>query len=754
MAAKFDLKTFFINHSEKVVGGVVALLALWGFASASWDHADEVPSELLQAAGEVRTKIENNSFWPPEKQEAFTKDMPDIRYLAGELGERDDIDYARFTMPVNWHEPLVPPREKRSNVVVLAPVQPEVSPVAVPLAMPLDDDESEEDPVDQEEQTEEEEEVESARRLAAKKYGGDDGTGMSGSGRGGLADNVAGLLGVGANGGFLNGLGAGNYGGYDEEEDEDDYFGGQGRFGPGGPPGATSGRFGGAGAILPTADRKVRWHAGISVRMVVDLQEQRREIREALQISGDYAEIQHHVDYQQIHIERIEQQDGMWSEWEELKHEDIGEVLQQSLGQDVDIVSPAVTRPELTMPLPRRAVGVWLNEEASHSMITDFELSPEEQEMQNRIDAMILADAQKTRETSPQRKPKKGFTPFLNSRRDLARRAQSEYGSRAAQNESMQSRMQNFFTQQRGGFGDREQKIFDKQLEETATADFRLLLVRFIDFTAARGVEYRYRVRLEMYNPNYRRLADDLESPELAEQETIMSAWGEPTPAVQVPMHYRNYAKKVKSSRYGQHTVEFGVYYEDDGLLPVLGTVAVDVGMPIAGNQHTERVDLEVQVLEGGDVSFTTDELLCGVLPTTRLNSRDHKDLEQILKKLGRQQPVGDLVTVVDSRGDLVMKYADSSSKTLKYDQEMVDFIVLNYDDWRADKGPENALGEFSGGRFGGVGVGDDDDDDYEDGGSRGRRGRGRGRTRRGLGMSPGSALGLQNFRGRGGRNR
>ncbi len=743
MAAKFDFKSFFINHSEKVVGGIVALLALWGFASASWEHANVVPSELQQSADRVRKAIEAKKFWPEDKQLHFTKDMPDIRYLAGELGHRDDIDYARFTMPTDWHDPLIPPREKRSNVLVLAPIQPEVGPITVPLAMPLDEEESEEELSDQKEEPEEEENVDAGRVAAARKYGGDDGTGKNGPGKGGLANDIAGFLGVGPpGGGYLPGFA----GGSDDDDDLDIGVPRSGRFGIAGR-GRFPGAGAGAGAILRTADRKVEWRSGISVRMIVDLQEQRRKVREALHITGDFSEIQHHVDYQQMHVERMEHQDGVWSEWEEMNLEDIGEVLMESLGQDVDIVSPAVTRPELTMPLPRRAAGNWLDEEASHSMITEFELSEEEQEMQNRIDAILAADAQKTRDAMPpQRKPKKGFTPFMQSRSQMTSMARRGYANRQDFGQNMKQRMEEYFMGTGREFGERRQKMFHKQMDATATADFRLLLVRFIDFTAVRGMDYRYRVRLEMYNPNFQQLADDLESPELAELETIMSAWSEPTAAVQVPMKYRNYAKKVKSSRYGQHSVEFGVYYEEDGLLPVMGTVSVDVGMPIGGNQHTERVDLEAQVLEGGDVTFVTNELLCGVLPTTRLNSRDHEDLSQILTKFGRQQPVGDLVSVVDSRGDIVLRYADEDSAALSSDKETVGYITENYGIWRQDNISEDEL-DGTGGRLGRRLFGEDGED-YDDSDGVGGQAR-----RKRLGMSTGSALGFRDLHGRGKKN-
>ena len=737
MAAKFDFKAFLINHSEKVVGGIVALLVLWGFASASWEHAEVTPLELEQTAEGVRKKIMAKTVWPEDQKKAFTVDaigkpMPDIQELAGELGRRDQekIGFARFAMPTVWNDPLVPPREKQESVVVLAPTQAEVSSIAFPLALPLDEEDLELDGALAANDEPEVEELDPIRQRAAQRFGGDDGSGAAGLARLGQAGDIAGLL-LGTRGisgamgrrGLISGRGGMRRGDEDFGDGDEDFGDGYG-----------------AGSILATANRKVEWRAGISVRMIVDLREQRKKIREALHIMGDFRSIQEHVDYQQIHIERMQRQDGAWGDWEEVKLEDIGEVLLESLGQDVDIVSPVVTRPELTMPLPRRATGQWLDDEVSHSMIVDFELSPEEQEMQNRIDAMMQADADREAAYAPPvRKPKKGFTPFLTNRIDLRSRAVGNNLTEEQYKEQALKEMEEAYKRLGKEFDEHAREVFLKQFEATATADDRLLLVRFIDFTAERGFAYRYRVRLEMYNPNFQQLPDDLVSPEIGDQETIVSDWSEPTPASYVPMRYRNYARKVKL-RNGQHVVDFGVYYEEDGVLPVMGTVSVEVGMPIAGQHSEERVDLEKQVLEAGEVTFITNELLGGVLPSPRLDSRDHSDLGDVLRKFGRRSPVDHLVSVVDTRGDIVLRHASENSH--QADKQLVDAIILNYEIWRPGRGRGGLFGdeEFDG---------DGGDEDFGDEGFGGGKGRG---MRPGSALGPASRGGRGAARGRGGR--
>jgi hypothetical protein len=280
---------------------------------------------------------------------------------------------------------------------------------------------------------------------------------------------------------------------------------------------------------------------------------------------------------------------------------------------------------------------------------------------------------------------------------------------------------------------DRQKELFTRQYdqisgidEQQATADERLLLVRFFDFTGDRGTTYRYRVRLEMYNPNYQWPIDELETPQLASNETLFSDWSDATDAATVPMRYRNYVEKVKV-RGVQRRVDVGVYYESNGVLPVMETISVDVGMPIGGQKRTDRVDLEKSILAGGDIDVSTNELVNGVAFAGGLDARVHSDLKEVLSKFGRNNPpVDDLVSVVDSAGRIVLKYATTSSSQLRNDEETVKNILANYEDWRENTEPGKS-------RF----LDDDDDDDDDDDGD--------GRARRG--MRTGSALGRFNGR-------
>ena len=710
MAAKFNIKAFFINHCEKVVGVLIALLAMWGLTGTTWETAKTRPEQLISEVDKVKKQIAAKTAWPENERAKFVQTV-DIANLATELGKRDKLDFDRFTTQSVWHPNLIPVREKYNPVVVLAPTSAEVSPVSVPIAFRIEPETNNEDDSQDVEVVVEDEEARK-RRIAREKFGGA-GNAQTGGFRNSRANarnsraNIRGAL----------------YGDDDDDDDDDD-----GLFRR-----STGVR---SNELLATASREVRWQTGISVRMLVNLRDQRHEIAKALHINRrDIDRTGSYVDYQGIDVQRQELRQGEWTDWDNVRLEDLVELFATSLGTaDIDIVSPAVTRPEITMPLLRRGAGRWLSDDASHSELENFVLDAEEQDLMNRIVMATALDAyQAEEEQKTEIRRRGGFGEVIQSAADLKAAASTQFESEEEHRKTISAAV-------RKSLGDEmteEQKakvdeILDSMGNVELTADDRRLLVRFMDFTAEGGGTYRYRVRLKMFNPNYQVPADMLVQPEEADKGSIVSDWSESTDAVMVPQRYRNHMREVSRSLSDLKPmrVNVGIYYEGDGILPVMNDSYVDVGMPIGGKARMERVDLEKEILEEGAVIFDTEDVLAGALVLPELTaSNAPKEFAEELKSRGRRYRVGtNLTCVVDHNGEIHLRQISASTPALRDDNDLAKNILANYEDWRYgnEDGP------------GGSGFSGDDDDDDDDGGGR-QRGR-----RRGLGM--GNALSRMGF--------
>ncbi|MFM7830774.1 MAG: hypothetical protein ACKPJD_03250, partial [Planctomycetaceae bacterium] len=309
----------------------------------------------------------------------------------------------------------------------------------------------------------------------------------------------------------------------------------------------------GGNALGVIEKKKVRTHAGVSVRYVFNMYKQAQQIAEAMNLSGDQAI--RLVDFVNLQIERKRAVPGVdpWAgEWEQLPLDSVAEILKSSLAFDMEIVAQSVTRAEITMPLPRRATGRWTPQDASHKLLEDFQLSEEEQEIINAYNEKLRQEADKLKaQLPPDQAPSEGFRQYAFDSNDLMG------GLNNAGFNGGDGMMGDLYSSMRGNGNDpkgnggnaddeKSKQEFEKQLRK-AMAGGRLLLVRFMDFTCDRGAAYRYRVRLEMRNPHFNRPIDELVDPETANQKTVFSEWTEPTAPIYVPAGYRYYPEKVDS---------------------------------------------------------------------------------------------------------------------------------------------------------------------------------------------------------------
>jgi hypothetical protein len=706
-----DFKALLLNHGEKIGATLVALLGLTGLATASWSGSEKLPDELKQAADKTKSAWLANQF-TEDKRIAFD-DTPDVLTMAQRMqSETEDLEM--FAMAGPWDSPIHPQRDRRGAVSVLAPTNPESAAIAFVMAEKPDavDEESEEADDTKMTSTEKASDIgDDAENIFGVTGGGLPGLGGVPGGlgmAGGLSSpGTSGSGNPGASGG-LSGYGTGSEG----------ILGGQSPMGGGGsmPPmdsysdsGYGEGGYG--GMMSANADRKVRYYSGVSVRMIFPLLEQIRSVSQSLHLPQNDPLVSRAVDFDGFQIERKKAVQGVdpWSgEWESISTKEIGEILKKSLAFDFDVVNPGVTRSELTMPLPRLAAGKWTVKDASHRQLENFKLDEEEQKLVDRYQAKLLEEAEKRKKMLPDQTQKGGFSQFMLNSTDL----NNAVNDASSLMDDMSSEMsQTKDPNQKKSKYDNKEEL--KKLITSAMTAGRVLLVRFIDVTCDRGNTYIYRVRLEMKNPNFNYPIDELEQPDLATHPTIFSAWSEPTAATYVPQSYRYYTQRADNPQ----SVKVGMYYQNEKAgTPVMANLEIRVGSRIGGKSDVEVVDLSKSIVELQSVEFKSPDLLAAVTPSTRLNSGDSPELKAYIDSMrGQSKQLADRITVIDSNGAIVTRYAGDSvynggnQRTEAMDEKFYQDVLKIYDHLKKNENadPSNIYdtGGMPGGMSGGSGM-------------------------------------------------
>lgn len=676
----FDFKALLLNHGEKIGAALIVLLGLMGLATASWSPSTKQPEDLKAVAEQTRSAWLSSAF-TEDKRAAFD-DTPDVLALAERM-QSETEDLARFSTGNSWNAPIHPTRERRGEVIVLAPTDPEASPIAIVMAEKPDAEDEETEEADPKKT---EKKVEPEVGEDAKKLFGVAGGGLGGLG--GLGGGLAGASGLGGPGGGASGLGGGYSGGLGDSGGirggGAGMMGGMsggisggggagmmgGMSGGAGMMGGMSGGMGGAGGygdsgygeggglggmMSTSAERNVRYHSGVSVRMIFPLLEQIRSVSQSLHLPQTDPQVARAIDFVGFQIERKKQVPGTepWSgEWESISTEEIGEILKKSLAFDLDVVNQSVTRPEFTMPLIRLAAGKWTSADASHRKLDDFKLDEEEQQLVDRYNAKLLEEAEKRKKMLPDQTKKGGFTQFMLSGSDLNNAVNDTSGL----TDDLFDEMKDSKDPAKKSKYDNKEEL--KKLINRTMSTGRVLLVRFMDFTCDRGNTYIYRVRLEMKNPNFKYPVDELEQPDLNTQATIFSDWSEPTAPAFVPQSYRYYTQRADNPQ----SVKVGMYYENEKAgTPAMANLEVRVGSRIGGKSDVEVVDLSKSVLETQSVEFKSPDLLAAISPSIRLNSGESPELKSYIDAMRGHKPLSDRITVVDSSGAIVTRYVGDS---------------------------------------------------------------------------------------------
>ena len=626
LAAKLkglNYKQAFIDHGEKVVLSVIGLFVLICLAGTSWSRYDKQPEEFTKKVEQGEAAIKASA-WTEEKKAGF-KSTRDISQAVKML--HSPLDTSRYVYSTNWYWPMYPTGVKVMEPRWLAPIQPiadggkfvmienPIEPVqgrdlalveGAPGATPKEDDED----------------------FAVRKP----------------ANNAAGGANAGAplaDSGIIAGAGpVPSKGAYEKMM--------AGTAGMDSP--AQSG---------PTIN--ARGTRFVAIRSVFPLGDQLDELVKAMHENKQKAaEL---IEFMDFEVERQVAQPGdkPWSgKWEKVDFQATLELLER-VDFDTELVDLAYTDAVFTMPLPRRVIGNW-KKFASHPLIKA--MSDEQVEMQAQLAQRMAEEAEKQKKDEPGKK--KGLSRIQVDGRQL--RIQFSGGNQMAgmmadmAKSGSPSFSGNFDAGGiKGMMGDPSiMGGFQDQMTRNNGRMSKYLLLRYFDFQVNPGNAYRYRMRVTLKNPNFKRPVEELVQEETALAEVRVTPWSEPTPLVFIPNEERIFLTKADKAKIetGLPSAYLDVYqwFSEAGTTIAAKLEKLQLGQFVGGRPKPEVFRPANNTLGFEEVPVFTGSVLADIAATPSFDAdflAENADLKLDAKKL-KLLGVVDKALLVDRFGQLV----------------------------------------------------------------------------------------------------
>ena len=445
-----------------------------------------------------------------------------------------------------------------------------------------------------------------------------------------------------------------------------------------------------AAAIMPAMEQQATLRGQayplVSVRGVFDVKAQIRAYVDA--IHKGYAEAAREfevVDFQ-LQRQRLLAGRDYWSDWRTVDVEVFYDVISACDGLEPDVVSAEVTDSALTCPLPPRVTGRW-NSLATHPRLENFELSDEELARELAYLKALVAQA-RTRPVRPTAGPqKRGFTDLVQ---DAGQITAEYFGSAAHAPVAAPQFPNRFGSAVPAATGSATDEMIrrlareidpqqtDRQLQdwirERATAAGDLLLFRYLDFDVDPGEVYRYRVRLEIRNPNYRKpLALAGGAPHVIEGETRLTPWSEPTAPIRVQDTTNAFLARMEPVRNRVFpTALMNVFqYDLETGTTVRQQLPVAFGQFVGGQATAQVMDPVKSVVEDRDYRFHSDDVLIDGLADLAFPLRDHPDLEMTRDSRGHAGYTEFAVMVDDDQQLFTIDTATQRRSLDRFEQQM-----------------------------------------------------------------------------------
>lgn len=403
----------------------------------------------------------------------------------------------------------------------------------------------------------------------------------------------------------------------------------------------------------PTVDGK--GYPFVSVRGVFEFREQITRYMDAIH-KGRQDALQYFmiVDFQ-LERQKLISAPDTWSDWERVNDQVFRDILRQSDGFDPDVVQAVVTDSAITCPLPARLTGVYY-EQATHPRLEQYKLSDEELEREMEYNGLLLEKVLEQNQLPEGQIVKKGFSDMVFDARQVR---QGFFGLASPYALEMQMEDRGMPGVGRGAgraaqgrVTGRQAQLLSQTLDQLAAelaektleadspeakeklkewimaragAEGDLLLFRYFDFDVEPGATYRYRVRIELQNPNFGQplaAAGGIES--VVVGETRWTPWSAPTAPVRVEETVKYFLTTVEDPRVRMNVFQ---YDQDVGTI-VQKELQVAYGQNIGGKAKVEQPDPAKATVEEVDYTFKSEDILVDAVPDLRFSRSDHPDLQ------------------------------------------------------------------------------------------------------------------------------
>ncbi len=620
--AKKNFKALAIDHVEKVVFGILALVALLAILGTQWTPYQGTPREITEKVSKGR-QVWKTNVWPEEEQKEFVitqESAPanlvydriyrELSPASVEMSGRMVVDIRGRDEPVREPELVAVQNPIVSSGRVFLEILSETPATttdpnmpATPVKTPPAADDNVPDEFRQ-------------RQNVA---------GMGRGGEGASLDYTAAMeIPVGMEGMGMEGM--------------------AGMEGTG-----------------PTLNLNGQGYHFVSVRGVFPLRDQILKYADA--IHRNFHQAASIFDILDFELERqVAQLEGEpWTgPWEKVDLQAAYDILDKAAGFDAEVLNSTVTNAVITMPLPMRITGEW-RRQATHPQIEKFELTDSQIAMETEMQRKLLQEAAAQKKQMDSAVTRRGgfARSVIDSRQLEADMLGTNMysnvpgfdmgggmggmagpmggaggtGTRNTRQGAQVNPLDKLVADMAKGATNRadEEKRIREWIQSRVSAEGELLLFRYLDFNVEPGRTYRYRIRLVLRNPNFgRRLQDAGGVAHVVEGESRATPWSQVTQPIYVEEDIKYFVTDIREQS-GKvfPTAKFDIFEWN----PSFGTfinslLEVRMGQPLSDEVQTVVIDPAKGKNEEQKYRFSAKDYFVDAIPEIRMDDALHEKID------------------------------------------------------------------------------------------------------------------------------